>query len=37
MTGELTPWMFAWTAELIAFAVLPLFLASYFMRRRLLK
>ena len=37
MTGELSPWMLAWTAELIVFAVAPLFLASYFMRRRLLK
>ena len=37
MTGELTPWMLAWTGELIAFAVLPLFLASYFLRRRLTK
>ena len=37
MTGELTPWMFAWAAELIAYAVVALFLASFFMRRRLLK
>ena len=37
MTGELTPWMFAWAAELIAFAVVSLVLASFFMRRRLLK
>ena len=37
MTGELTPWMFAWAAELFGFAVVALFLASFFMRRRLLK
>ena len=37
VTGNLTPWMLAWTAELIVFAIVPLFLASYFMRRRLLK
>ena len=36
-TGDLSLWMLAWTAELVAFAVLPLFLASYFMRRRLIK
>ena len=35
MIGELSPWMLAWTAELVAFAVLPLFLASHFLRRRL--
>ena len=37
MTGELSVWMLAWTAELVAYAVLPLFLASFFLRRRLTK
>ena len=37
VTGDLSPWMLAWTAELVAFAVLPLFLASHLMRRRLTK
>ena len=37
MTGQLTPWMFAWAAELLVFAVASLVLASFFMRRRLLK
>ena len=35
--GELTPWMLAWAAELMAFLVASLWLASYFMRRRLIK
>ena len=37
MIGDLSPWMLAWTAELVAFAVLPLFVASHFMRKRLTK
>ncbi len=37
MTGDLSPWMLAWTAELIAYAVLPLYAATYFLRRRLVK
>ena len=37
MAGDLNPWMLAWTAELIVFAVAPLFLASYLLRRRLTK
>ena len=37
MTGQLTPWMFAWAAELCVFAGVSLVLASFLMRRRLLK
>ena len=37
MTGELSLWMLAWIAELLAYAILPLFLASHFLRRRLTK
>ena len=35
--GDLSIWMLAWTAELIAFLALALWLASRFMRRRLIK
>ena len=35
--GELTPWMLAWVAELLAFLVVGLWLASRQMRRRLIK
>ena len=35
MTGELTPWMLAWIAELAVYAAIPLFLACYFLNRRL--
>lgn len=37
MTGDLTWWMLAWTAELSAFGLVALFAASYLMRRRLIK
>lgn len=37
MSGELSWWMLAWTAELMAFGLVFLFVASYFMRRRLIK
>ena len=36
MTGSLTWWMLAWTAELLAFALVALLLSFYFMRRRLI-
>lgn len=37
MTGDVTWWMLAWTAELLAFGLVSLYAASYFMRRRLVK
>ena len=37
VTEDLSPWMLAWTAELVAFTVVPLFLASHFMKKRLIK
>ncbi len=37
VTGDLSWTMFAWALELIAYAVVALFMASYFMRRRLIK
>ncbi len=36
-TGDLSWWMILWTAELLVFAIVPLFVATYFMRRRLIK
>ena len=37
VTEDLSLWMLAWTAELVAYTVIPLFLASHFMRKRLIK
>ena len=37
VTEDLSPWMLAWTAELVAYTVIPLYLASYFMKKRLIK
>ena len=37
MTGDLSWWMLAWIIELSAFSLVSLFVASYFMRRRLIK
>ena len=35
--GELTPWMLLWTAELVAFLLVGVWLASRQMRKRLIK
>ena len=37
MTGDLTWWMLAWTGELMAFGLVSLYAACYFMRRRLIQ
>ncbi len=37
LTGDASPWMLLWALELIAFYLVALKLASYFMRRRLIK
>ena len=37
MTGDLSWWMLAWIIELSAFSLVSLYVASYFMRRRLIK
>jgi lipooligosaccharide transport system permease protein len=37
VTGQLSVWMLAWTAELVAFGVIAFWLAAFFMRRRLVK
>lgn len=37
VTGDLSPWMLAWTLELLAFLGVALWLAGWFMRRRLIK
>jgi lipooligosaccharide transport system permease protein len=37
VTGDVSWIMLAWIAELMAYTVVALFLASYFMRRRLIK
>jgi lipooligosaccharide transport system permease protein len=37
VTGDLSPWMLAWALELLAFLGVALWLAGWFMRRRLIK
>ncbi len=37
VSGDMSIWMLAWTAELFVFMAVGLWLASYFMRRRLIK
>ena len=37
MTGDLSWWMLAWIIELLAFSLVSLYVAIYFMRRRLIK
>ena len=37
VTEDLSLWMLAWTAELVAYTVIPLYLASHFMKKRLIK
>ena len=37
MTGDTSPWMLLWALELIAFYIVALKIASFFMHRRLIK
>ncbi|MCY3639235.1 MAG: ABC transporter permease, partial [Chloroflexi bacterium] len=36
-SGDITPWMLVWVAEMVAFLLLALWIASRQMRRRLIK